>query len=202
MTSSPLRQPDLIVVRHASPLVQPEVPPNAWSLSPKGCWDAQALGVQLRPFGPLRIVTSPELKAMQTGEAILSGDAPATDEAFGEQGLGTVPFLPGDAFRNRVIAHFRYPNERVLGEESSVDAAMRFDRGVNRLLGNRIGGSIPVVVSHGRIVSAWLAACAAPEDSETVAAETIWTDLRMPDVILLHRASSGLTWRLLDAGGA
>jgi probable phosphoglycerate mutase len=204
MTSHAAMKPDLIVVRHAHPEVMPEHLASAWPLSPEGWAAARSLGKRLGALGKLHVVSSPEVKAVQTGEAIRPGAMPATDERFGEQGRGTVPFLSGGDFRERVIAHFRHPDERMLGEESSAEAAARFDAGARDVLsapGENDG--IPVIVSHGRIVSAWLATHAGTPSGTCEPAETIWTSLRMPDALLLRRSGAGWCWsRLSDDPGA
>ncbi|MGC4106685.1 MAG: histidine phosphatase family protein [Thermomicrobiales bacterium] len=188
-------RPDFIILRHARPDVQPERPASEWPLAPEG-WDAaQRLGERLRGFGPLRVVASAERKAIQTGEAI--GGAVKVDDRFGEQGRGTVPFLPGDAFHDRVIAHFRQPEDRILGDEASAEAAARFDAA----LGDSLAGeddALPVIVSHGRIVSAWIAAQATMPGG-TQEAEMIWQGLRMPDAWLVSRTASGWMAVRIDA---
>lgn len=192
---------DLILVRHARPEVRPDVPAGVWPLSRAGRADACALGERLRAaFGPLRVVTSGEQKAIETGEAIAGGGV-TIDGRFGEQGLGTVPFLPADAFRARAIAHFRRPQDRVLGEESSAEAASRFDAALrDRLAGEH--DATPVIVSHGRVLSAWLAMAALPaaRDAATGSAEAIWQRLRMPDAFVLRRGDGG--WIYEPFGGA
>ena len=50
--------------------------------------------------------------------------------------------------------------------------------------------TIPVVVSHGRVLSAWLASRVAMP-AERADAATIWTRLRMPDAFLLRRERDG-----------
>jgi broad specificity phosphatase PhoE len=189
MTSLPGSPVDLILVRHAQPEVWPERPAGEWPLSPEGMQAARLLGERLcEAIGPVRVVTSDERKAIQTGEAI-AGGAVTIDERFGEQGQGTIPFLPGDAFRERVMDHFRQPHECILGAESSADAAARCDLALRDAFA---GGdaTIPVVVSHGRLLSAWLASRVAMP-AERADAATIWTRMRMPDAFLLRRAGDG-----------
>ncbi|MGN6030579.1 MAG: histidine phosphatase family protein [Thermomicrobiales bacterium] len=198
MTSWPGSPVDLILVRHAHPCVQPDRPAGEWPISPEGMQAARILGEHLcAAVGPMRVVTSDERKAIRTGEAI-SGGAVSVDERLGEQGQGTVPFLPGDAFRERVMEHFRQPHVRVLGAESSADAVARFDLALRDAL-DWSGATVPVVVSHGRILSAWIAArVTMPETS--IDAGTIWMQMRMPDVFLLRRAGEGWQGERFDTG--
>ncbi|MGB3330470.1 MAG: histidine phosphatase family protein, partial [Thermomicrobiales bacterium] len=78
-----------ILVRHAQPDVQPDRAAGVWPLRPEGWQAAQALGRRLRAFGLLQVVTSDEVKAIQTGEALIPVRDVTTDARFGEQGLGT-----------------------------------------------------------------------------------------------------------------
>ena len=186
-----------ILVRHAHPEVQPDRPAGVWPLRPEGWQSAQALGRRLRAFGLLQVVTSDEVKAIQTGEALIPKCDVTTDARFGEQGQGTVPFLPGDAFHERAIDHFRHPEERILGDETSSEAAARFDAAFRDVRG-RHEDRVPVIVAHGRIISAWLVAHAVPGNDESVPAEALWASLRMPDAFLLRphtgHADVGIPW--------
>lgn len=199
------QRPDLIIARHARPEVQPDDPASSWSLSPEGIAAATSLGERLRAFDTLRITTSAELKAIQTGEAIEPRSPVVTDHHFSEQGLGGVAFLPGDAFREQVITHFRQPGARLLGDESSREAAFRFDAGIHDATDAFTKRVIPVIVSHGRIISAWLTAFAHPATRTTISADILWESLRMPDAFLLQHDSGQVgqwIWTRLDNEGA
>ncbi|MGN6485203.1 MAG: histidine phosphatase family protein [Thermomicrobiales bacterium] len=196
--------PTLIIVRHAQPEVDPDRPAASWPLSPAGRDAATALGDRLRAIGSLRIITSRELKAIQTGEAIASTQPIITDHRFGEQGLGTVPYLPAGAFKEQVTAHFEQLDAPILGDESSREASVRFDAAINERIGDLAKGTIPTVVSHGRIISAWLTGYARPEHGEPIAASSLWGSLRMPDAFLLRRDSDDRcrwAWSRLDPEG-
>jgi broad specificity phosphatase PhoE len=196
--------PDLIVVRHARPEVHHEQSAASWPLSPAGHEAAIALGARLRAFGALRVFTSRERKAIQTAEAIASGNPVGIDDHFGEQGLGTAPFLSEEAFRERVVAHFRQPDARILGNESSRDAVFRFDSALHDATEGIPECTIPAIVSHGRIISAWLTTHAFPEHGEPPGAAELWESLAMPDAFLLQpdpHDRNRWIWTRLDLEG-
>lgn len=57
---------DVIVIRHAQPLVERDRLPAQWRLSLRGSEASYELGACLAPTGLRRIVTSPEKKARET----------------------------------------------------------------------------------------------------------------------------------------
>lgn len=204
--TSQIPRPTLIIVRHARPEVDPEHPAASLPLAEEGRHAALALGERLHMLGPLQIIASDEVKAIQTGDAIAPGQSIASDERFGEQGRGSVPFLAAEAFRECAIAHFREPNAVILGEESSREAANRLNTAIGDLMSTQRDDAIPAIVSHGRIISAWLTEHARPEHGERPAADRLWASLQMPDAFLLwHDPTPGdrdWIWRRLDHEGA
>jgi len=54
---------DVVFIRHAEPLVEPDRPPAQWQLPLRGKELSYELGASLAPTGVRRIVTSPEEKA-------------------------------------------------------------------------------------------------------------------------------------------
>jgi broad specificity phosphatase PhoE len=166
----------ICLVRHTTPLVDAAQPAEAWGVGDEGRAQAAELVPSLAEAGATVIVTSPELKARITAEIIAEGlGIPLReDERLREQGLGAVPFYGDhDAFHARVQEHFAHPDLKVLGQETSRQAGARFQQ-VVRELG---AGEVPILVSHGRIISAWLASQVALDAHE------IWQNLRMPDAI-------------------
>lgn len=61
---------DVIFIRHAEPIVEPDRPPEQWRLSLRGRESAYELGARLAPTGLRRIVTSPERKARATADVL------------------------------------------------------------------------------------------------------------------------------------
>lgn len=62
-------------------------------------------------------------------------------------------------------------------QESARSARERFADGLRLRFPGRASSDVPVIVSHGRIMSSWLAGLGG------MSAWEIWTDLHMPDLI-------------------
>jgi broad specificity phosphatase PhoE len=87
--------------------------------------------------------------------------------------------LPRDEFRRAVHDLFARPEDPVFGEPA-IAAARRFARAVER------NDASPVmVVSHGRVISAYLARVTG------ISGWRIWHDLAMPDLLCVDLDESG-----------
>ncbi|MEJ7839088.1 MAG: histidine phosphatase family protein [Thermomicrobiales bacterium] len=171
--------PRLCLVRHTTPLIDPDRPAEEWNVGEEGRAQAESILPTLEEIGATVIVSSPELKAQITAEILAHGSGLPlrNDERLREQGLGAVPFYGGhDEFHEKVREHFAHPEIKLLGNESSRAAAHRFDL-VVREFGK---DELPVLVSHGRILSAWLAS------QVDLDAYDIWQSLLMPDALFVE----------------
>jgi broad specificity phosphatase PhoE len=162
-------------------VVDPDRPAEEWAIGDEGRQQVESILPTIAEIGPTVIVTSPELKARLTAEILAQGTGLEMRIAdnLREQGLGAVPFYGGhDEFHELVREHFALPEMKILGNESSRTAANRFNE-VVQSFGPR---EVPVLVSHGRIMSAWLATQIALD------AFDIWQNLQMPDALLVDIA--------------
>jgi broad specificity phosphatase PhoE len=177
----------IVLVRHARPVIDPGRPPGEWALDELYAPDVQALVESLRPLGLDGVVTSPEPKAVGTARAIVDalGVPLSEDEALREQGSGPIPWFENpDDFRGAVAEHFRRRDEAVFGGEASADAAGRCDGAVGRA---RARFRRPALVTHGRVMCGYL------RDELHVDPVFIWSDLRMPDALMLDFEKRSLT---------
>lgn len=170
----------VLLVRHAEPHIEIDLPASEWSLTPRGVASTQRLAAELMALRPALIVASPERKALQTAH-VLAGELNLPieiDEHFSEQGAEAGQFLTDYAeFRALVRHHFDHPDEVVLRQESSRAAADRFGAALDDRLRVLTPDDVPVIVSHGRIMASWLASLTDTEAWE------IWTALRLPDLL-------------------
>jgi len=183
----------VILVRHARPVIDPTADAASWAIDPSVHGEIERLAADISAFGCDSVVTSAEEKARSTGHLIAGMlDAPVrVDPDLGEQGAGTVPWIADDeAFRVRVIEHFRRPDDRVFGEESSSDAAARFRSSVTRWADEC---RCPVLVTHGRVLSAYMAAIMGVDPVP------FWLDLRMPDAFMVE-PDARRWWRIDEEG--
>lgn len=178
--------PRVMLVRHAEPEIDVSLPAEQWVLTSRGRESAARLVSTLAEFAPTVIIASPELKAVETAQVLADGlglDL-ELDTRFSEHGVGPMEFIEDyNEFRGLVRRHFGFPDEVVMRKESSRAAGDRFAAGVQERLA-AAPESVPVIVSHGRIVSSWLASLAGASAWE------IWTELRMPDLIDVDLASN------------
>ncbi|WP_297692924.1 histidine phosphatase family protein [Phenylobacterium sp.] len=177
----------LVLVRHAAPQQRADVPPQLWRLSDAGREAAAALAGRLREIAPTSVCASSEPKAIETAEAIghrfrLSVEV---DAAFDEHRREAWPYEPDpNAVRTRVLRTLRDPELSVDGAETGAAAALRFAAGLARHPERPL-----VVVSHGTVLSLWLA------HRLGLDAADLWSSLRLPEAFLLSR-DGGLIGRI------
>lgn len=171
----PIQADWIALVRHGATSIDPETPPHLWKLSNEGRDAVGELAKQLEGWRASAVVCSPEPKARETAQLIAAHDNIRIDEDLREQGLGQIPFLSAEAFDKAITQFFDTPDVAVLGSESASAAAQRMDRTLRR-----IERAPAIVVSHGRIISAYVSALLGVHGLE------IWRALKMPDVLLVH----------------
>ncbi len=168
----------LLLVRHAEPEIDVAVPASAWPLTQRGIASTRRLAESAAGFAPSRVVSSPEVKAIETGRVVADalGLELTEDPRFAEHGAGPDEFIADyREFRALVRRFFVEPDAVVLRGESSLAAGERFAAGVHEVAGRE--DDLPVVVTHGRIMASWLAMLSGGT------AWDIWTALRLPDLI-------------------
>jgi broad specificity phosphatase PhoE len=169
----------VMLVRHAEPRIEADIPAEDWALTSRGIAAANRLASELARLGPTIILASPERKAVETANILSAvlGLPIEQEERFSEHGAGPGEFLADYAeFRDLVKRHFDHSDDVVMRQESSRDAGARFAEALASWL-TTPPTDVPVTVSHGRIMSSWLGGL-----TETSAWD-IWTNLRMPDLI-------------------
>ncbi|WP_421930935.1 histidine phosphatase family protein [Phenylobacterium sp.] len=169
-------RPALILVRHAAPAQDPNVPPPQWSLSEAGRDAARALAGKLTHLRPAAVVSSPEIKALET-VAILTeglGLEVETDPCFAELHRPKWPFSDTATFEARVAQVLSTPHESIEGAEPAGEAAARFTQGLLRHAARPL-----MVGSHGTILAAYLALESGRWDAD------LWKSLRLPEALVL-----------------
>jgi len=163
----------LYLIRHATPVVQPDTPARDWPLGERGVEEANALAVTARSWDLSALYSSSEPKARTT--ALIIGDAVGLDvnvvDAFDElripQWIGNA-----DEFNDAVRAILVEASAAPRGAETAGAAADRFAGGIGLIS----QGPFPAaLVSHGRILTAWLMRAVGIEDPFEV-----WRTMPMP----------------------
>lgn len=152
----------LYLVRHASPAVQPSVPSVEWHLSEHGIEEAQALASLAKQWDVRAVYSSVELKAKST--ALIIADALGVPARLvdGFEELRFEEWIPNsDEFAEAVQAILEHPDVSLRGAERAESAAERFAAGVELV---EQGPFPALVVTHGRVLSAYLASRFGVED--------------------------------------
>lgn len=142
----------LILVRHGRPQVSEHTAPSTWPLRREAVAAARELAVSIGIASQVRVVASTEVKAIQTAEALNLG--PVRPMAnFAE--VHKPWFKDGSAL---LEATGRYlAGQDMVGWEPLAEAKERFQRGIEEA----VQGRDLVVVTHGTVMTAWLATVAA-----------------------------------------
>jgi broad specificity phosphatase PhoE len=171
----------LILIKHASPQIDPDVPPERWDLSEQGRGRCAALAKALRPYLPAVIVSSSEPKASQTAELVAAelGVAVKQGDDLFEHDRSRVPHMPGREFISMMELLFRRPGELILGDETADEAADRFERAVEQVVSANPQGNI-AIVSHGTVIALLLERQGAGRGFQ------IWRDMGLPSFAVLE----------------
>ena len=143
----------LLLVRHAQPEIQPDVPSNRWALNEQGRQQAVHTAEQLRAYRPEIIITSEEPKAAETGQIIADALDLSCRSAPGlhEHDRTGVPYFDDTAeFETAVKRFFERPDKRVFGGESAADTKQRFVGAVQEVL-TAYPTQTVAIVAHGTV---------------------------------------------------
>lgn len=171
---------DLILVKHALPLIEVDRPPPEWRLGPKDETQALALAERLRAFVPLRLATSPEPKARRTCEVIaevLGAPMSAIDD-LREFDRPVLPWMPPDEHERVNAEIFTSRDRPVLGREWADQALARFDAAVLAELASSDETNL-VVVAHGTVISLFAGKYGGVDEFE------LWRRLERPSLVVM-----------------
>ena len=174
----------IYLVRHASPRVEPATPARAWGLSPRGVDEAHRLAGAARTWGIAALYSSAEPKAAAT--AAIIGEALALPvwlvEGFEEQRWEEW-VENADAFNAAVRHILEDPDTSVRAAETASAAATRLDAALCIVAE---GPSPAAVVSHGRVITAYLARALPLDDPYG-----FWRAIPMPGYACIERTPNG-----------
>jgi broad specificity phosphatase PhoE len=170
----------LILIKHASPQVEPDLPPEQWHLSDEGRARCETLARELATLSPALIVSSEELKAKETAEALAGHlNLPHnTAPDLHEHDRSNVPHMPSREFISMVELFFRRPGERVLGNETAVAALSRFRSAMDEVLMEHREGNV-AIVSHGTVIALLL------ESLDGRKGFDVWRAMKLPSYAVL-----------------
>src|SRR5262245_49709663 len=129
---------NLILIKHATPMKDPDRPAHEWELSEDGRTQAVRLAKELQTanFAIDVVATSDEPKAEETAQIIAAEfDRPMqVVKELAEHDRSNVPVMPTREFISSVAQFFGEPNRLVLGRETARDAKTRIARAIEQII--------------------------------------------------------------------
>jgi broad specificity phosphatase PhoE len=175
----------LILIKHAAPEVNAETPPEAWHLSPEGRAKAEALAALLASHAPHVVVTSGEVKAVETGDVLAHALSIPVERVAGlaEHDRSNVPQMQTREFISMMELVFRKPRQLVLGRETAAGALARFRNALDDVIEAHRDKDTVAVVSHGTVIALFLA------DVTGKPAFEYWRRMKLPSYAVLELPS-------------
>jgi broad specificity phosphatase PhoE len=170
---------NLILIRHSEPEWGRHAPPSEWLLTDRGRYRATLLGEYLRNRRIDRIISSAEIKAIQTAEIAASAaelkyqvSEPKLNEHNRE---GENPLSSAER-RQIIVKSLRNPHELIYGNETIAGALARFREGLELHVDSSLDEPV-AVVSHGTVISAFA------ESELEIDAVELWDNFGLPGLI-------------------
>lgn len=137
---------------HPEVRIDPNVEVPHWGLSDTGRARAKALAVSGALAGTTRVISSDEVKAIETAEPIAAalGFPVEIRPAMHENDRSATGFLPPAEFEATADAFFARPDDSVRGWETARTAQARIVGEVRACLAGHAGGDV-LLVGHGGV---------------------------------------------------
>ncbi len=180
----------IYLIKHAEPMVRPDVPPGQWTLSHRGVEQGRALAEAAKGWRVAAVYSSHEPKAASTALIIADGLALQARVVEGVEELRIGGWVANaDEFNERVRQALEQPGRRAApGAETAAAGVRRFEAALEVIA----RGELPAaVVSHGRILAAYLAHGLGEPD-----AFAVWRSIPLGSVARLAQHENGL--RLIE----
>ena len=137
---------------HPQVKIDPALPVPTWGLSEVGRMRAEALANAGRLSGTTQIISSGELKAIETANSIgrKLNITVEVKEMMHENDRSATGFLPPEEFEIVANQFFAQPHVSIRGWERAIDAQLRITREVEAVLARKLTGDV-LVVGHGAV---------------------------------------------------
>jgi broad specificity phosphatase PhoE len=154
----------VILVKHAAPVLTPDVPSNRWVLSADGQESCRELAAGLRGQGVRRLYASLEPKALETAArvAVELGLVVRPRADLHENDRTGLAFGPAEGMERLIARVFEEPDTLVMGHETARAAHARFGSAVRAVAAESTDGPA-AIVAHGTVITLFLAHCAGVE---------------------------------------
>jgi broad specificity phosphatase PhoE len=170
----------LLLIKHASPVLDMEIPAAEWVLSAEGQRRCVQLAEQAAAYDPAVVVCSREPKASETGQLMAAalGLPWQVMENLHEHKRPQAGLLSQEEFHAQVEKFFASPGELVFGAETAHQAQMRFSHAVEKVLAHHPGQNV-AIVAHGTVISLFVA------QKTGMASFPLWQRLGLPSLVVL-----------------
>jgi broad specificity phosphatase PhoE len=174
----------LVLVKHARPDVDPNLPAAEWTLGVDGMEAAIRLGERLRSLAIDLVVSSVEPTAVETARlaAQVLGIPSQSGHDLHEHLRTSTGYLDRSMFEASIRRFFAEPSALVFGDETADVAGLRFGNAVDALHKVHRGRRL-CVVAHGTVISLHL------ERRYGVDGWTTWQRLDVPSYVVVDRKS-------------
>ena len=171
----------LILVRHALPNIDPDVPSVDWTLSVSGREAATKLAEALAGYSPRVVLGGPEPKVIGTAEIIAEhfGLRARMVPALAKHARRSAGYVSQADFEAAVGLLFDSPAQVVYGEESADIAHERFASAIDRALAVQDNDSV-LAVTGGTVISLFISRRGG------IRPFPLWRSLRMPTALVLN----------------
>jgi broad specificity phosphatase PhoE len=172
----------LLLIKHSTPEIQPELPANQWHLSDEGRKEAHQLAPALVRFNPMRLFSSEEPKAIETS-TILARSGHLTSIAVAglhEHLRNSGDWSTREKFEGNILAFFANPDEVIFGEETASQARSRFAFAIDKLIEDNVDDTV-AVVAHGTVITLFVCTYNQADPYH------FWQSLTMPSMVVLSR---------------
>jgi broad specificity phosphatase PhoE len=170
---------NLVFVRHSQTWPDSDIPSREWFLSKEGRRRCEPLAVRLQPYDLDLIVTSVELKAVETGELVakrLRIPCRAAANLHEHERESASYFETRAGFVEAVRNLFAYPDKLIFGDETGLAAKQRFEKAVDSVMVANPRENI-AIVTHGTVLSLFVS------DLTGCEIYPFWQKLGMPAVL-------------------
>jgi broad specificity phosphatase PhoE len=176
--------PELILIKHSQPQIEPAKPAAEWQLSEVGRQRCEQLGELAAIHHPQALYCSLETKARQTAERIAGrlGLAVQPVEGLHEHERRSAAYTDRETFEFTMQDFFQRLDDQVFGEESARQAQQRFTAAITNLLDQNPRRTL-VVVAHGTVISLYV------RQYNNISLFAFWRSLGLPAMVILERPS-------------
>ena len=171
----------LILIKHAMPQIDKTKSSFYWELSDSGRANCKPLAHALKRYKPDLFITSEEAKARETGQRTAEhlqipwSSAPNLHE-HDRKGFAFVP--DRETWHNTVKTFYERPNDLIFGNETAVQACVRFTQAIKKTVETHPHQTI-AIAAHGTVISLFVA-----QKTQTDGFD-LWKRLDLPSFVVL-----------------